>query len=275
MANGSAPNPQTVPGTQQAVSYPSNPQQYQVEQAPPAPKPEAEAKPELPSEVQQELSQLREFREKAGNLAPLVEQLGGDTLYQHYSNYAQMIQDRNQQESNRQRGSQQDSYSYSAEADPYESSESREIRALKEQLGTAQRQISDLTRSTGLERMAQHSQRFFEQEFPDLSSQERDKINKGMRGQLETYAQSDQGRAFLQNPSYEAIRALALQHLPPNMMEEVYRRKFEREQRGRSRLATDSYRASRPAEEEVDMGEDFATTWERAGERARREVGIE
>jgi hypothetical protein len=261
----------TVPGSSQPVSLVPDPDPgtgtpYLPEQpAQPA------SEPAIPEPVQQELTQLRAMREQVAPIMPLVEQLGGDGLYQHYANYAEMLQRQQQPQQPTQEPARQpdaDPWGDPAQPDPHVQALQTEIQGLKGQL-------QQVTRNVGVDKVAAHSAKFFGEEFPDLTPAERSTINEGMGRVFKGYAAegNESGNAFLQNPQYEAVRALAINQMGPQLLEEVYRRKFEREREGRSRLSTDAYRTTSPATEDVDFGDSFVSAWEAAGEKVRREGG--
>jgi hypothetical protein len=200
-------------------------------------------------------------------LLPLVNELGGEGRYQHYAQYANMLQERQARpQAPPEPQPSADPWADQSQPDPVVSRLESEIAELKGQL-------VQVTRNVGVDKVAAHSDKFFREEYPDLTPEEQKRINDGMGRTLKSYANSDQGRAFLQNPQYEAVRALAINQMPREMIEEIHRRKFERERTSRSRLSTDTYRPSQPAQEEVDMGDDFLSAWVGSAEKVRRETG--
>jgi hypothetical protein len=266
MSNGAVP---TVPGSDQPVTLRQPETTTEAPYLPEQPAPTSES--DVPEPVQKELTELRALREQVSPLMPLVEQLGGESLYQHYAQYANMLQERQNQPAPQQPAQPQPA----AESDPWgEPQVDPYVQQLEAKIQALEGQVSNVTRSVGVDKVAAHSQRFFDQEFPDLTDAEKKTINDGMGRTFKGYADSEQGRSFLQNPQYEAVRALAINQMPPGMLEEVYRRKFERERTNRSRLSTDSYRTTAPGTEEVDMGDDFLSAWEGSAEKVRREGGI-
>lgn len=267
MSNGAAPT--TVPGSGQTTTLT---QPAASTEAPYIPAPEAGAAPaaetQIPEAVQQELDQLRGVRDSVAPLLPLVEQLGGDGLYQHYANYASMLQERQQPAATpAPEPQQQDIWADQPEAEP---AYVQELRAKVEAQGT---QLNQMTHNVGVDKVAQHSERFFRDEFPQLTPEERKHINDGMGRVFNGYTNSESGRAFLNDPQYGAVRTLALNQMTPKMLEEVYRRKFDAERTNRVARSTDSYRPVQPGQEEVDMGDDFLSSWEASAERVRREGG--
>lgn len=257
----------TVPGTDQPVSSQGTAQHYSVEQ-PPA---QAPSEPQIPETVQSELSELRAFREQAGPMGDLIGSMGGESLYQHYANYANLLEQQRQQPQPPQQPSQPQRQSDPWDDSPEAQNETLEITKLREDLVAAKNEINSIRNSVGTDKVRSHSQRFFEKEYPDLTPEERETIDKGMQQAIKAYSQSPQGQQFLQNPNYDAVRALALRHLTPQMLEEVHRRRFERERTQRSSLSTDAYRPSQPGTEEVDYGDDFLSAWNASGEAVRRE----
>jgi hypothetical protein len=268
MSNG------TVPGSSQPVTFtPPDTGMPYMEPAPasvPAPEssPQEPAAPQIDPSIQQELTELRSLRDNVAPLMPLVNELGGEGLYQHYAQYATMLQERQRQPEPTapEPTPSADPWADTSQPDPVVARLESEISALKGQLG-------QVTRNVGVDKVAAHSEKFFRDEYPDLTPEERKRINDGMGRVFQGYAESAQGQAFLQNPQYEAVRALAINQMPREMIEEVYRRKFERERTSRSRLSTDTYRPSQPANEDVDMGDDFLSAWEGSAEKVRRETG--
>jgi hypothetical protein len=219
-----------------------------------------------------ELEELRAFRQKVGQMAPLLEQLGGDTLYQHFTNYVQMMQKQQptqqpQEPTTPQR--QDDPWDY--QDDPGQRAESVELTNMREEIVRLKSELGQLTHHTGLDKIEAHSRRFFEQEWPDLTPDERRVINDGMHRQFDAYSQSDAGRQFLANPRYEAVRALAFQHLTPEMMETVLRRKIARETQGRQAMRTDSPTPS-TGQEGMDLSTDTQTAWDRSLDVIQRET---
>jgi hypothetical protein len=269
MSNGQQP-PHDPQNPQAPTGIAGAPQGY-------APVPDATPQLAQPAtagqDVNAELAELRAFRDKAGQLQTLVNEVGGDALYQHFTNYAQMMQ---QQQPQGQPAAQQPAQQPAANDDPWgyqddSRQESVELTNLREEIVRLKSQLGQLTHHTGLDKIESHSRRFFEQEWPDLLPEERQVITNGMHRQLDAYSQTEAGRAFLSNPRYEAVRALAFQHLPPQTMENVLRRKIARETQGRQQMRTDSPTPS-TGQEGMDLSTDTQTAWDRSLEAIQRET---
>ena len=256
---------------QQSLAIEPAPQAYSVQPDPPAAI--AQAPPPPAADPNAELTELRELRDKVGPMAKMVNELGGDVLMQHYTNYSQMVRDQQQPQAQPQQP-RQDEWGNRLDTQPYYDDTQRadpEITQLRDELVQLKATMGQMTHSTGLDKIEAHSKRFFADEWPDLTADEQKQVSDGMKSQFDYYATTDQGRKFLANPQYAAIRALALNCLPPETMETALRRKIARESQGRQAMRTDAPTPS-TGQEGMDLGTDAQTAWDRSLEAIQRET---
>lgn len=212
--------------------------------------------PPAPDAADTELQELRELRDKVGPLKDYLDQGYTGSQIQGVLNQANQILEERKT---------------ATPAPPTDewgeqpAQTDTTVQQLLDRIAALERGQGQMVHSSGMQKMEQLATQFYEKEWPDLTAEDRQKIDAGIARDFKGYSETPAGRDFLRNPTYIGVRSLALAHLDKDAMRRAVARESDRQRGVRSQMRTDEPSGS-TGQESDNLGLDCATAWQRAGD---------